>query len=85
MIMFRASILFDAPTRSMYTIGTRDREIEKIKKEIGKNFGSGYPADPTTIAFLKEEWDKHPEIFRKTWSSYKKVVQAAKQKGLDEF
>ena len=25
---------------------TRDREIEKIKKKIGQNIGSGYPADP---------------------------------------
>ena len=33
---------------------TRDREIEKIKKEIGIDFGSGYPADPRTKEFLKK-------------------------------
>jgi len=39
------------------------------------DFGSGYPSDPKTKAFLKENWKKYPEIFRVTWSSYKKVAQ----------
>ncbi len=64
---------------------TRDREIEKIKEKIGINFGSGYPADPRTVKFLKENWDKYPSIFRKQWISYKKVVEANGQKSLGEF
>ena len=53
---------------------TRDNLIEELKKKYG-NFGSGYPSDPKTKAFLKENWKKHPEIFRKTWKSYKNVAQ----------
>ena len=53
---------------------TRDREIEKIKKKIGVDFGSGYPSDEITQKFLQENWEKYPDIFRKTWISYKKVA-----------
>ncbi|MFH0797932.1 MAG: ribonuclease HII [Candidatus Woesearchaeota archaeon] len=56
---------------------TRDREIEKLSKRYGE-LGSGYPSDPVTKEFLKNNWDKHPEIFRKTWSSYK--VYSGKEK-----
>ena len=51
---------------------TRDREIEKIKKRININLGSGYPADPKTQEFIKKYHNKFPKIFRKTWSTYKK-------------
>lgn len=64
---------------------TRDRAIEEIKKKIGKNIGSGYPADPVTKEFLEKNWDKHPEIFRKTWQTYKNVMKKKAQKGLGEF
>jgi len=64
---------------------TRDREIEKIKAQIGINFGSGYPSDEKTQLFLKKNWNKYPEIFRKTWASYKKYIVAKKQKKLGEF
>lgn len=64
---------------------TRDREIAKMRKEVGVDFGSGYQTDPKTIKFLQENWDKHPKLFRKTWASYKKVVLASKQKGLEDF
>ena len=64
---------------------TRDREIEKIKKEIGIDFGSGYPSDPRTQKFLKNNHNNYPDIFRKTWSSYKRLKEVKKQKNLDEF
>ncbi|MFW5852929.1 MAG: ribonuclease HII [Nanoarchaeota archaeon] len=51
---------------------TRDREIEKLKLKHKIDFGSGYPADPKTIAFLAENYNKY-DFFRKTWSSWKKV------------
>jgi ribonuclease HII len=63
---------------------TRDREIDKIKAKYG-NCGSGYPADPITKEFLEQNWKKHPEIFRKIWSSYKKIVSKQAQKGLGDF
>jgi ribonuclease HII len=64
---------------------TRDRAIEEIKKKVGQDIGSGYPADPVTKAFISENYKKHPEIFRKTWQTYKNVVASKQQKGLDEF
>lgn len=63
---------------------TRDKEIQKLKQEIGVDFGSGYPSDPKTIAFLKENWDKYP-IFRKTWSTWKKLAKSKKQKKIGEY
>ena len=63
---------------------TRDREIEKIKKKYG-NCGPGYPSNQIKINFLKENWNKYPEIFRQSWASYKKHKDAKNQKGLGDF
>ena len=63
----------------------RDREIEKIKATIGLDVGSGYPSDPKTKNFLSENWNKYPDIFRKTWSSYRKFSDSKKQKKLGDF
>lgn len=63
---------------------TRDREIEKLRKKYG-DFGSGYPADPKTQAFLEEHFEDYPEIFRVTWDTYKKVVSRKLQRSLKEF
>jgi len=64
---------------------TRDREIEKIKKKIGIDFGSGYTSDERTIEFLKKYWDKYPNIFRKKWVSYEKIVKGKGQMKLEDF
>lgn len=64
---------------------TRDKEIDKIKKKIKVDFGSGYPSDPKTTEFLINNCNKFPEIFRKSWDSYKKVVEMKKQRKLGEF
>lgn len=63
---------------------TRDLEIEKLKKEIGFNFGSGYPSDPYTVAFLEKYWNKY-DFFRKSWASWQRYSVAKKQKKLGEF
>jgi len=60
---------------------TREEEIAVMKKKVG-DFGSGYPSDPKTQEFLKKYHNKYPDIFRKSWATYKKV---AGQKGLDEY
>lgn len=64
---------------------TRDSEIEKIKKKIGVDFGSGYSSDPITQKFLKENIEKYPEIFRKSWSTYLDHKGSKSQKDLGEF
>jgi len=63
----------------------RDSEIEKIKKKIGYNFNSGYPSDPLTQEFLRKHYKDFPEIFRKSWESYKKLLKEKNQKNLEEF
>lgn len=68
---------------------TRDKEIEKLQKIAKQDFGSGYPSDPRTVEFLKNNWNKF-DFFRTSWATYKKVagidgkVKAA-QKGLNEY
>ncbi len=56
----------------------RDAELDKIKKTVGQDFGSGYPHDPITRAFLEKNWNKHPFIFRHSWATYKKIVDEFK-------
>ncbi|MBU2565295.1 MAG: ribonuclease HII [Thermoplasmatales archaeon] len=55
---------------------TRDYEIEKIKEEIGVDFGSGYPSDVRTMAFL-EQWVKEkggfPPYTRKSWKTVRRM------------
>ena len=64
---------------------TRDNEIEKIKRKIKVNFGSGYPSDPITKEFLEKNHDKYPKIFRKSWSSYSVLKNKKNQKKLFDF
>ena len=56
----------------------RDAEIAKLREKYGE-FGSGYPADPTTIAFLRDWLAKHGEIppfARKTWKTWKRLADS---------
>ena len=64
---------------------TGDREIEKIKKQIGKDFGSGYMSDPKTVEFLKNNFENYPELFRKSWFPYKDLINNKFQKSLSDF
>ena len=54
---------------------TREREIKKIKDEIG-DFGSGYPSDEKTIKFLKSFFadnGKWPTGTRKSWKTLERI------------
>lgn len=63
---------------------TRDGEIEKLKKKYGE-LGSGYPSDQITKEFIKKNFEKHPEIFRKSWKTFQNLKKAKEQKGLNNF
>ncbi|MFH0867841.1 MAG: ribonuclease HII [Candidatus Woesearchaeota archaeon] len=64
---------------------TRDNEIEKIKKKIKIDFGSGYMADPKTVDFLEKYYEKHSELFRKSWMPYQNKVNKKFQSKLEDF
>ncbi len=63
----------------------RDKAIDKIKTEIGIDFGSGYMSDPKTQKFLQLHHETHPKLFRQKWKSYSSILEKKKQKLLDEF
>jgi ribonuclease HII len=55
----------------------RDELIEELKKELGIDFGSGYPSDPKTKEFLikwgKKHSGKFPEIVRQSWQTVENI------------
>ncbi|MGQ4891970.1 MAG: ribonuclease HII [Candidatus Njordarchaeia archaeon] len=50
----------------------RDRLIDELKREIGVDFGSGYPGDPKTRRHLKFLLKKHPSLVRHSWKTVEK-------------
>lgn len=56
----------------------RDSLIENLRKEIGIDFGSGYPSDPKTKQFLQEWFKEHgelPDIVRHSWKTAENVIK----------
>ncbi|ADN51005.1 ribonuclease HII [Vulcanisaeta distributa] len=54
----------------------RDSIIEELHREYG-DFGSGYPSDPRTMAFLRDWVKRHgdlPPIVRRSWSTVRKLL-----------
>lgn len=55
----------------------RDRAVSRLKRRYG-DFGSGYPSDPHTRAFLKD-WMKRrerlPPMVRKKWKTLRRLSQ----------
>ena len=63
----------------------REKNVEKIEKLVGESIGSGYPSNPICQKFLKNNYKKYPDIFRKSWATYKNIVKEKSQKGLKDF
>lgn len=65
---------------------TREEEVEILQKKFG-DFGSGYPSDPVTKAFLKSQGEnlKNSGIFRKTWATWKALFPEREQMRLGDF
>ncbi len=63
----------------------RDAEIENIKKLVGEDFGSGYPADPLTQKFMQRRHADAAvqEYIRHRWKTVTNLK--TKQKALGEF
>ncbi len=66
---------------------TREKTLEKMKKKLNMDFGSGYPSDPNTKKFIEQHWN-NPKIspfIRKSWATYKTIVKKHSQKGLGDY
>ena len=71
---------------------TRDEQIRQIAKEleprINLPLGSGYPADPITVRFLKtwlETYGDLPQHVRRSWETAQNMLKLHKTKSLDKF
>ncbi|MEM4244993.1 MAG: ribonuclease HII [Candidatus Nanoarchaeia archaeon] len=62
----------------------RDAEIRKLEKKYGK-IGPGYQSNHITKKFIEENWEKHPEIFRKSWMTWQNHKKAKGQRKLKDF
>jgi ribonuclease HII len=60
---------------------TRDKEIIKIKKTIGKDIGSGYPSDPKTKLFLnqKDNIKYYQNHIRLSWKPVRDIINKSIQ------
>lgn len=70
----------------------RDEEIQniafKLEKKLGIPMGSGYPADPITVRFLRlwfKKYNKFPSEVRHSWNTIKRYEKLKKTKTLDDF
>ncbi|MBR9680123.1 MAG: ribonuclease HII [Candidatus Altiarchaeota archaeon] len=65
----------------------RDHVVAELRKEHG-DFGSGYPSDPKTRAFLKS-WFKQnkqwPDFVRRSWGTARQMVEKIEQARITDF
>ncbi|MEI6058206.1 MAG: ribonuclease HII [archaeon] len=65
----------------------REDEVKRLKLEYRVDFGSGYPADPSTVEFLEKNVKdpKYKNMIRFSWSTVKKLLDenTGKQKKLE--
>ncbi len=64
---------------------TRDREIEKLKKKLGIDVGSGYLTDERTQQFLEKHFDDYENVFRKKWLPWQEKLKKKNQATLGGF
>lgn len=62
----------------------RDHLVEDIKKRVGFDFGSGYPADPMTQKFMNK-LRGNEDFIRSSWITTKRIIEKNKQKKLLDF
>ena len=65
----------------------RDREVEKIKKIVGFDFGVGYSHDARSIEFVKKSLKEHKnlEYIRHSWVTVDGLKSKKEQKSLKEY
>jgi ribonuclease HII len=64
----------------------RDRAIRALEQELGVPIGSGYPSDPTTVAFVRS-WVRRgeplPPWLRSSWATTRRVIGTPVSRTLD--
>jgi ribonuclease HII len=75
------------PTVSAASILAKERredEIEKLRMHYDVDFGSGYPADPKTKEFIKDNFENNDvkDIIRFSWNTVKKLQKEKNQETL---
>jgi len=66
----------------------RDRAIADLARALGADVGSGYPADPKTVGFVRETvpaGGPRPAWLRASWATTQRVIPAGPARALDRF
>jgi ribonuclease HII len=63
----------------------REENVQAIEKKVGESIGSGYPSNKVCQVFLKNNYKKYPDIFRKSWNTYKKLIKGKPQKNIQDY
>lgn len=76
---------FSCAAASIIAKCERENEVLEIEKMVGESIGSGYASNSICQKFLKNNFEKYPEIFRKSWISWKNHNNMKKQARLGDF
>jgi ribonuclease HII len=62
----------------------REEEMLALRIKFDEDFGSGYPADPKTKKFIKEnhENEEYASMIRFSWKTVQKLIDASSQSKL---
>ena len=63
----------------------RDKRVKALEKKYDVVIGSGYASDPITQEFLKGHFESHAQLFRKSWQTYKRIVESKLQRKLGDY
>jgi ribonuclease HII len=62
--------------------------VAKVKRDASVSSfgaGSGYPGDPATVEYLREEAPDYPGHVRESWSTAERIVRDERQSSFEEF
>ena len=67
---------------------TRDRAIERLRRSLGEEVGSGYPSDPATIRFVRAYLARpraEAEWLRSSWAPTQRLMRERSARRLESF
>jgi ribonuclease HII len=66
----------------------RDRAVGRLHRELGQDFGSGYPSDERTVTFVREALQRashDPSWLRSSWATTERLKREFPAVTLDQF